>query len=174
MEHTPDSPCPCLEGRELFLTVREDARRCARDLAVISDKGPAPPDSYLDSLGRLAGEVVRVSHVFRGPAGAPAEYSVRAINSEASKALRLRPMLAVEHEPFVRSDWPAWSGRCCCYRGHNSSSGRCNVNGGVTDPTRFAWAEGPTTPASAYCVYCRKECGHGDGTRLTDLKGGRA
>lgn len=42
----------------------------------------------------------------------------------------------------------AWSARCDCYNGHNSSSGRCQARN-VTDPTRKPNEE-------AFCEYCRK------------------
>jgi len=51
---------------------------------------------------------------------------------------------------------PAWSGRCSCYSGHNSSSGRCTARN-VTDPTR--------TGHSAICESCRKHCPCGNGPR---------
>lgn len=65
---------------------------------------------------------------------------------------------------------PAWSARCDCYYGHNSSSGRCNcrhsipsgstlgVSFGVEDPTRH---EGEM----AVCADCRKNCPAGAGDR---------
>lgn len=52
---------------------------------------------------------------------------------------------------------PAQSGRCDCYNGHHSHSGRC-TNRQITDPTRYRGEV-------AICEHCREHCPAGCGSR---------
>ena len=106
----------------LRLTIREDAARASVNLAVISDRSCPPPASYLDKLRSVQGCKVEVSHISRGPTGLPTGYTVET----PTGAIHLRPLLAVEAEPFDRLD--PWERECSCgnaYTPKNPADGVC-------------------------------------------------
>lgn len=54
----------------------------------------------------------------------------------------------------------AWSARCDCYNGHNSSSGRCTCrNDNPANDYRYGVLDQTHKPGeAAYCTYCREHC----------------
>jgi len=98
MNHTSEEPCPCLEGRNLQITVKSGAAASYAGLSIHTDKTPISY-RYQTLIESQEGKVVDVTHVFRGAGGLPTSYSVR-----GTVELHLRPILAVEGEPFARAD----------------------------------------------------------------------